>query len=766
MRKKIIITVAVALMGLIYLSVDYHFEKKREYKEIMLSEENIFEAKVAQLENAFKQIYQGARTISLLPAMKTLTGGNLPKGFIETKKFDNTRFPADAQMTVQQIYNNLIDNISASEVYAIVKGFKPEQGETPFFMFDKLVIDPSATSVDEASTETPDTPEASEEAEYDFYTKELRYFSEKFPVFHIAKDGLNAIPMSVSPVMRTCDNSQFISKSRGNVDDSHGMLFNVPFFKAGSHEFLGLISIIVRANVFEALLMGVPYLLITEEDVAKAKEDKLIMPDPARFLLTSSELNISIADRRLNKEFKELIASKDQFGIITRKLNVPSQNTWNLTYSVKPEILSQSSTKVLILSLSKMLGVLVIAGMLIAFFIHAEKSEMEKKKIIDAAMKSHNMLEKFPINIMTADVTGIITYLNHNSIDTLTQLQQYLPGKVEDFVGSSIDIFYKNAEVQKRIIGDPKNLPYKTIVAVGPESLDFNIVAIYDMQGIYQGPMVTWSVATDRVNLIRDLTKSSEELTKAASNILGISSSLNAAAEETSTQANTASVASEEVNSGVQTVTSNMDEMVSAIKEITKTTNEAAAMTNEAMRVTKNTNQIINKLGESSMDIGNVIKVISSIAQQTNLLALNATIEAARAGEAGKGFAVVANEVKELANQTSKATHEITKKIETIQEDSQSAVAAISEITNAIEKVNGFTGNIAASVEEQAATTNEVTRIITEAAAGVKQINGNVAQVSEAAAQTGKDSSSVQSAARGLGDIAEILKGYVAKLKI
>jgi methyl-accepting chemotaxis protein len=103
------------------------------------------------------------------------------------------------------------------------------------------------------------------------------------------------------------------------------------------------------------------------------------------------------------------------------------------------------------------------------------------------------------------------------------------------------------------------------------------------------------------------------------------------------------------------------------------------------------------------MDIGNVIKVISSIAQQTNLLALNATIEAARAGEAGKGFAVVANEVKELANQTAKATSEITKKIETIQIDSKNAVSAIADITQAIEKVNGHTGNIATPVEEQAA---------------------------------------------------------------
>src|SRR5690606_12687970 len=154
---------------------------------------------------------------------------------------------------------------------------------------------------------------------------------------------------------------------------------------------------------------------------------------------------------------------------------------------------------------------------------------------------------------------------------------------------------------------------------------------------------------------------------------------------------------------------------------------ESSQMAKMTLEKAQESNATILKLGASSQEIGDVIKVISSIAQQTNLLALNATIEAARAGEAGKGFAVVANEVKELAKQTAKATNDITKKIETIQSDSKNAVNAIGEISIAIDKVNGYAGNIAASVEEQASTTNEVTRIVTEAAEGVRQINENIA---------------------------------------
>ncbi len=376
------------------------------------------------------------------------------------------------------------------------------------------------------------------------------------------------------------------------------------------------------------------------------------------------------------------------------------------------------------------------------------------------------MVEKSPINTMMAKPDGTLIYLNESARRTLKTLEQYLPDRVENLEGRSIDIFHKDPEVQRRIISDSRNLPHTAKIDLGPEKLRLDISAINDQNGNYLGPMVTWSVITDRFSLVDILNQSSSDLAESASSLITVSSSLTASAEETAAQANTASTASEEINAGVQTVASNMEEMVAAIKEITQTTNEASAMSNDAMKMAKSTNEIIGQLGESSMDIGNVIKVISSIAQQTNLLALNATIEAARAGEAGKGFAVVANEVKELAKQTAKATSDITKKIEAIQADSKNAVSAIGEISDAIEKVNGYAGNIAASVEEQAATTNEVTRIVTEAAEGVKQINENITQVSEAAANTGKDAANAQDSSRKLEEIAEKLRGHIEKIEL
>src|ERR1022692_1756374 len=171
----------------------------------------------------------------------------------------------------------------------------------------------------------------------------------------------------------------------------------------------------------------------------------------------------------------------------------------------------------------------------------------------------------------------------------------------------------------------------------------------------------------------------------------------------------------------------------------------------------------VAKLGESSQEIGNVIKVITSIAQQTNLLALNATIEAARAGEAGKGFAVVANEVKELAKQTAKATEEIGQKIEAIQSDTKGSVKAIEEIGTIINQINDISNSIASAVEEQTVTTNEIGRSVTEAAKGVADIAKNIGGVAVAAKNTTQGANDTQKASQELSQMAARLQTVTSK---
>lgn len=388
----------------------------------------------------------------------------------------------------------------------------------------------------------------------------------------------------------------------------------------------------------------------------------------------------------------------------------------------------------------------------------------EKARKIEDGFIFKKMMDESALPRMLSTPDGILVYMNESCKNTLRNLESYLPAKVDDLMGKSVDWLHENPSHQRNIISDPKNLPRSSVISVGPEKLKLDVSAVF-YEGKYVYTNVNWNVITNKLKLMDDLKNSSADLSSSANEITKISQSLNVTAQDTSLQASTASAASEEISVGVQTVANNMDQMVSAIKEITRTTGEASSVSGGAMKMAESTNNIINQLGKSSQEIGNVIKVISSIAQQTNLLALNATIEAARAGESGRGFAVVASEVKELAKQTSKATEDITKRIEAIQKDTQNAVTAVSDISQAISKVNGYTSSIAVAVEEQAATTTEVNRIINEAAEGVNQITKNIIEVTKAAEQTGKNASGADSSARGLIDLANKLSDLISQVQ-
>jgi methyl-accepting chemotaxis protein len=186
--------------------------------------------------------------------------------------------------------------------------------------------------------------------------------------------------------------------------------------------------------------------------------------------------------------------------------------------------------------------------------------------------------------------------------------------------------------------------------------------------------------------------------------------------------AETVSGTARSVSGNVAQVATGAQEMSASIREISRSAQEAAVVADDAVRIVASTNTTLNQLGSSSAEIGNVIKVITGIAEQTNLLALNATIEAARAGELGKGFAVVATEVKELAQETAKATEDVSLRIQAIQADSTQAVHAIAQIGDTVGKINELQATIAAAVEQQTAAAAEIDRSIGVAAQGSRDI--------------------------------------------
>ena len=262
--------------------------------------------------------------------------------------------------------------------------------------------------------------------------------------------------------------------------------------------------------------------------------------------------------------------------------------------------------------------------------------------------------------------------------------------------------------------------------------------------------------------LIGAVVGSADAVAAASEELSASSQQIAAGAEETSVQAGVVSGAAEEVSRNVQTVAAGSEQMGASIREIAHSANEAARVASQAVSVVESTNETVGKLGASSQEIGNVVKVITSIAEQTNLLALNATIEAARAGEAGKGFAVVANEVKELAQETARATEDIARRVEAIQADTGGAVEAIGEISTIISSINDYQLTIASAVEEQTATTNEMSRNVAEASTGSGEIATNISGVSAAADATTQALAQTRTAVDDLATMAADLRGAVA----
>jgi methyl-accepting chemotaxis protein len=664
--------------------------------------------KQAQLESIFNAMYQNARTIALLPSVRSVTGGNRQGDKQDVVALG--RFSSDGYQTVQQIFNNLASNAHVSEVYAVLQGLDFKKGEVPFFMFDTVRMDPTVKAAEDgAEAKNPDKPEELEDFEYAYFPQQIAAIQRKYPRFDFT--SLDQIPAYNSPLMRTCDNAQYYSIKSCSLRDASGFLYSIPFYHGNQKTLSGVVSVISRSNIYEAALLDVPFLILTDKDQAEAKQAGFSMPaELSPFALVNQAYGIRIYDRR-NQSLAQRLQDPASQGdrLVGRVLNIHSDTPWTLYVDRSPQMIAAALAPLHDAYLSRLY---VTAGFLLSLYVFLlfffYRQYLAYRELLDLRAVERAILHAAEQCDFTLRVPSSGASKAARTISALNQLFSVLQASLSDV---SLNLG-------------------QVMAAAGHLRLSSDLME----QSSAHGSQAALHMRA--------------ELELIAQNMATIAARTRQASQLTQN--------SFELAEGNDAV---IHQTVDEIRSI------AAAVATAAARITT--------LQQSTDAISTMVGVIDELAQQTNLLALNAAIEAARAGEAGRGFAVVADEVRKLADRTTHSTGEIDRVIGEIQQNSRVVAQTMADVVGQVERGVEHVAEAGAAVSQIKLSASEVLQVVAEISLAVTEQNAHSAEVANEVAaiaadalQTASTAADTAQDAAQVGNLSELMRSNLARFKV